>query len=58
MAMPQVFSINEIRPKELKFERKDNELIILGSNLDLKLTKMRMLFLFPRPGKGHVAIAC
>jgi hypothetical protein len=44
MAMPLVFSINEIRPKELKFERKDNELIILGSNLDLKLTKMRMLF--------------
>lgn len=29
--MPHIFSINEIRPKE-KFERKDNEIIILGSN--------------------------
>ena len=46
MAMPQVFSINEIRPKELKFKRKDNELIILGSNLDLTDEDENVIFSF------------
>ena len=44
--MPQVFSINEIRPKELKFERKDNELIILGSNLNLTDEDKNAIFSF------------